>query len=244
VEPTTSTELPHDPLALLADSINRNDGPAWEAFLTRYRPLIRRVFAARAGAAHADEFLDWFPGWFYHGQRVHAAYRSCLRAQADGRCPDPETVASFLENYLAKCVASALADFFKESASPQIAPAMLDSLATPSVSRMGEVERVEAALEQLPPEIRVPFRLRYWHSLRPLRRAEEEWVAQVAGCGPDEVRRRIDQKARANQELDYPLDATFIGRLLRLQPRADGSYNNIVDQRVRRARDRLRKLLS
>jgi hypothetical protein len=106
------------------------------------------------------------------------------------------------------------------------------------------VERLEAALEQLPPEIRVPFRLRYWHALGPLRRAEEEWVAQVAGSDPDEVHRLVAEEARENQEAEYPLGATFIGRLLRLAPRADGSFNSIVDQRVRRARDRLRDLLS
>jgi hypothetical protein len=243
MESETPDDPPRDPLDLLADCINRNDGPAWERFLARYRPLIQRVFAAHADGARADEFLDWFPGWCY-GQRVHAVYRACLRAQADGRFPDPDAAAAFLENYLAACVASGVADFFRERAKPRGSPAALEGLAAPTVSSRDEVERVEAALEQLPPEIRVPFRLRYWHALGPLRRAEEEWVAQVAGGDPDEVHRLIAQEAGANQEAEYPLDAAFIGRLLRLAPRADGSFNSIVDQRVRRARDRLRDLLS
>src|SRR5262245_25248966 len=118
MEPTTPDDPPPDPLDLLADCINRNDGPAWEAFLARYSPLIRRVFAAHADAARADEYLDWFPGWFYR-RRVHAVYRACLRAQADGRCPDPGAVGAFLENYLAVCVASGVADFFRELADPR-----------------------------------------------------------------------------------------------------------------------------
>jgi hypothetical protein len=232
-----------DPLDLLADCINRNDGLAWEAFLARYRPLIRRVFGARADAAHAEEFLDWFPGWFY-GRRVHSAYRACLRAQAAGCCHESGTAAAFLDNYLAACIASGVGDFFRERAAPRGTTAALDSLAAPAEPRWGEVERVESALDQLPPEIRVPFRLRYWHTLGPLRQAEAEWVAQVADCGANEIRQLIDEEARANQELDFPLDAHFIGQLLRLQPRPDGSFNSIVDQRVRRARDRLRHLLS
>jgi len=241
MKPTTPDPFP-DPLNLLADCINRNDGPAWEAFLTRYRPLIRRVFAAHADVARAEEYLDWFPGWFY-GRRVHAIYRACVQAQAEGRCPNPGAAVAFLENYLAACAASGVADFFRERAAPRGGPAALEGLAAPTASARDEVERVEAALEQLPPEIRVPFRLRYWHALGPLRRAEEEWVAQAAGSDPDEVHRVIAEEAGENQEAEYPLGATFIGRLLRLSPRADGSFNSIVDQRVRRARDRLRDLL-
>src|SRR5262245_16088045 len=117
-----------DSLELLADCINTNDGPAWEAFLAHYRPLIRRVFGTRASAEHADEFLDWFPGWFY-GRRAHAAYLACTRAQTDGRCPDPGKTTGFLENYLAACIASAVGDFFRERAAPPLLP---ESLKTPA----------------------------------------------------------------------------------------------------------------
>jgi DNA-directed RNA polymerase specialized sigma24 family protein len=199
MEPTKLDAPPPDPLDLLADCINRNDGAAWEAFLARYQPLIRRVFVARADAARADEFLDWFPGWLFSGQKVHAAYRACLRAQADGRCPDAGTAAAFLENYLAACVASGVGDFFRERAAPRRVPAALDSLAAPAASSRDEVERMEGALDQLPPDIRVPFRLRYWHALGPLQRAEEEWIAQATGSGADEVHRLIAEEAQARR---------------------------------------------
>jgi hypothetical protein len=120
----------------------------------------------------------------------------------------------------------------------------LESIAAPAATSREEIERVEAALDQLPPDIRVPFRLRYWHALGPLQQAEEEWVAQVSSGDPDEIHRVIGEEAQANQEAEFPLGAAFIGRLLQLEPRADGSYNSIIDQRVRRARDRLRTLLS
>ena len=209
----------------------------------RFRPLIQRVFAAHSGTASLDEYLEWFPGWFY-GRKVHAVYRACLRAQADGRCPDAGTAAAYIENYLANCVVSGKADFFRERAASPGSRAALDCLAAPPASSREDVDRVKAALEQLPPEIRVPFRLRYWHALGPLRQAEEEWVAHIVGIDADEVHRLIATEAGANQEAEYPLDAGFIGRLLRLTPRADGSFNSIVDQRVRRVRDRLRNLLS
>src|SRR5947209_2952713 len=117
-----------DPLELLADCINRNDGPAWAAFLARYRPLIRQVFCAHAAAAHAEEFLDWFPGWLY-GRRIHRVHLSCLRAQEDGRCQDPKAIREFLDNYLAACISkSAVGDFFREHPAPRGTPAALDLL--------------------------------------------------------------------------------------------------------------------
>jgi hypothetical protein len=238
----TADDFP-DPLELLADCVNRNDAPSWEAFLRLYRALIRKVFVSRAAAVHADEFLDWFPGWFF-GRRVHAAYLACTRAQVEGRCPDRAAAAAFLENYLATCVATAAADFFREQATPRRASTVLEAVPGAAPPADDEFGAVAAALDELPPEIRVPFRLRYWKALQPLPDAEAEWVARAAGCGATEVRRRIAQEAELNAAQEFPLSATFIGELLRLAPRADGSYNSVIDQRVRRARDRLRERLT
>jgi hypothetical protein len=55
--PTAPDDVP-DPLVLLADCINTNDGPAWEAFLRHYRSLIQRGFGARGAGVDAAGFLD------------------------------------------------------------------------------------------------------------------------------------------------------------------------------------------
>jgi DNA-directed RNA polymerase specialized sigma24 family protein len=135
-------------------------------------------------------------------------------------------------------------DFYRERAAPKRAREPLEALAAPDPPSREDAAQVASALGRLPPEIRVPFRLRYRNVLGPLPPAEVDWVAQAAGLGPEEVRRRIDQELQSNVGREFPLSAAFIDELLQLQPRPRGAYSSVVDQRVRRARDRLRELLS
>ncbi len=243
MEPTTPDHSPSDPLDLLADCINRNDGPAWDAFLARFRPLIQRVFAAHSGTASLDEYLEWFPGWFY-GRKVHAVYRACLRAQADGRCPDAGTAAAYVENYLANCVVSGKADFFRERrrlAGVPCGAGLSGCTARVLSGGCGSRESRAGATAAGNPRSLPPAVLARTRSPAASR---GRMGRPHVGIDADEVHRLIATEAGANQEAEYPLDAGFIGRLLRLTPRADGSFNSIVDQRVRRVRDRLRDLLS
>lgn len=242
--PQPPEDGPGDPLELLEACIASNDEPAGQAFLARFRPLIRRAFVARTGVAHVEEFVEWFPGWFYSSRRIHALAARCERERQSGNCPDQASLVALVENYVVTCIQNTgVPEFFRERGQQHGGSDGLENVAA-SAEPYWDAEGLRAALNQLPPEIRVPFRLRYWHALGPLPQAEVEWIGAQTGITAKEVHSQVEQEAAANQELEFPLSAAFIGQLLGLQARVDGSYNSIVDQRVRRARDRLRTLLS
>lgn len=228
-------------LDLWAACINTNDNAAWAAFRARYHELVRRVFAAYARSSRPNEFIEWLPGWLYVGHKLHFGYRAYLRQLEAGASAD----ATYLENYLAACVRSAVADFFNEQAGPArtFEPPVDPTSGTRWEEVYEDIARLRTVLDRLQMEIRVPFRLRYYHVLGPLTDDEADWTARQTGRDASEIRRRIDDSARQTQGREFPLDADFIGQLLNIEPRASGGYHSIIDQRVRRARVRIRELL-
>lgn len=240
-------EKPPDLQTILERCVTENSNEAWTLFFSAFGPLIRRVYHAHADAISFSEFEPWFSGWLYCERKLHAAYRA-LRAKVDsGECLTPDNQDRYLANYLATVVRAAAAEFHRERrpVAPCQAPdAVLSAVpAAQSESDRELQSRVLAVLPRLPPELRVPFWLRYYQVFGPLPPEDAAWVAERSGLTADRVAEAVAQEAEAHRAHRKPLSSEFIGSLLDIAPCADGKYST-VDQRVRRAILRIREYLA
>jgi hypothetical protein len=230
--------------------IVQNTDEAWRGFFVTYGDLIRRAFLAAAGPSDWDEFQSWFPGWLFWKRKLHSAYRALLQKVNTGECPTPETQAGYLGNYLAGIVRTALADFHKDRTARETTrdPQLLAQTEGPGppvpASPGGDLAlHVRSALAKLQPELRVPLVLKEYDALGPLSEEDLHWTANLSGRPAPEVRGAIDAEAGHHRGRRFPLSSAFIGRLLGIEPGPDGRCST-VDQRVRRARLRVRTLVA
>jgi DNA-directed RNA polymerase specialized sigma24 family protein len=238
---------PHSPQEILERCLVENSSDAWEVFLAEYASVIRRVYHAHAEAAGFAEFEPWFPGWLYHERKLHSAYRALQAKIRSGECLTLASQQHYLANYLATIVRAAAAEFCHErraTAGGQVPDAVLSAIpaAAPPLAR--ELEgRVLAVLPHLPPDVRIPFWLRYYQVFGPLAAEDAGWVAERSGLTADRVAEVIARESEAHRSHRKPLSSEFIGSLLDIPPCGDGKYST-VDQRVRRAILRIREHLA
>ncbi len=222
-------------------------GP-WTELLSRVDPIVRGGFFS-AGGTPMDlaEFLDWFPGWLFGERKLQAIIRSLRTKQETGECPDADSQDAFASNYFARMVASAKADFYRERR-PRERPVDPDAISGLSPTGTGgakavrTAEDVKRAIAALPPDFRIPFRLKYYTSLGPLAPEEEQWVSQRLGLTRDSIASIVEQEFDSNRERAFPLSSEFIGELMGIPPSMSGK-NTTVDQRISRARARLKEIL-
>jgi DNA-directed RNA polymerase specialized sigma24 family protein len=235
------------PQEILERCIVENSSDAWEAFLAEYASVVRRVFHAHADGAGFREFEPWFPGWLYHERKLHAAYRALQTKIHSGECPTPASQQDYLANYLARIVQAAVAEFRHErrsAASKQVPDAVLSALPEPAAPDADDLHgRILSVLPSLPPDLRIPFWLRYFQAFGPLALEDAAWVAERSGLTVDRVVEVVAQEVESNRSHHKPLSSEFIGSLLNIPPCGDGRYST-VDQRVRRAIVRIREQLA
>jgi hypothetical protein len=238
---------PTEPQAILERCITENSDAAWTAFLCAFGPLIRRVYHTHADARNFADFESWFPGWLFYARKLHSAYRG-LQAKVQSReCLTVESQDQYLANYFASIVRSAVAEFARERYPQTESQAPESFLATiPAAPLEGGQElhnEILDALQHLPPELRVPFWLRYYAVLGPLTARDTAWVADQVGLAVERITEMVLHEADANRRHQKPLSSEFIGSLLNISPCTDGRYST-VDQRVRRAIVRIREHLA
>ncbi|GIW89994.1 MAG: hypothetical protein KatS3mg109_0426 [Pirellulaceae bacterium] len=238
---------PPDFQAILERCITENSNDAWTLFFSAFRALIRRVYHAHGDAVSFPEFECWLPGWLYYERKLHAAYRA-LRAKVDsGECSTPVTQERYLANYLATIIRAAAAEFHRERRSdfPRQVPDA-DLSAVPAAESPPDPDmqgRVLAVLPLLPPDLRIPFWLRYYRVFGPLTPEDAAWVAERSGMTAKRVTEAVAREAEMHRSRRKPLSSEFIGSLLGIAPCGDGEYST-VDQRVRRAILRIREQLA
>lgn len=222
----------------------------WPALIDAVGNLVRRGFLAAArNPADLEEFESWFPGWLYSGRKIHAAHRAVDRKMQSGECADKRAQNDFLANYLASTVKSAVADFYRERGQNAFSMRETGGLGSrsPSPSRgdlhEDRLHQLRDALEQLPQNLRVPFRLKYYAAVGPLTEEDLRFVAVQGGLATDEIAKHVENEFRRNAGRAFPIGSAFIGGLLRIAA-ADDGRNTTVDQRIGRAKMRLRELLA
>jgi DNA-directed RNA polymerase specialized sigma24 family protein len=233
------------------------NGP-WKELLAALGDLVESAFRAVAPAHQVqllDDFRDWLPGWLVEGQRLESAYAWLEERIREGDCSTGNEQERALRNYLQQTCRSGVGDFFRERSGRSVATrsqrALSSDAAETLVARPDRVStedqdrlsQVRQCLAELPPALRVPFRLRHYVSLGPLPREDLRWIAENCGQSVENVEQAIQGEAQDHQGAEFPLSAEFIGQLLQIPPAADGRFTT-VDQRVCRARQRLRAQLA
>jgi hypothetical protein len=229
--------------------IVHNSDEAWFAFFAAYGDLIQGVFlaGARAHQGDWDDFRSWFPGWLFCKRKLESANRALLQKIASGECLTDQAQDDYLCNYIAGIVRSSIAEFFQDRAplqttrDPQLL-AQIEAHHPPAADDDLDV-RVRAALAQLPADQRVPLILKEYDALGPLSDADLQWLANKAGLTPAQVLQAIEPQVQRNRGRRFSLSSAFVGCLLRIESSPDGRCLTI-DQRVRRARLRVRALLA
>ena len=193
-------------------------------------------------------FCDWFYGWLLEKRKLHSAYRALCKKIDAGECAGLESQISYFENYLANIVNSARSEFISdtpkesllqdsETDKPKIS-ASQDS----SEKRDDDKKRLQDASEQLSPQLRVPFVLKYYQVFGCPNETDIAYISSETGRPEDEIVEAIETEAQQSQGNTYPLSSAFIGDLLGLYP-SPGSGYAAVDQRTRRALHRIKELL-
>mgnify|MGYP005848732631 CR=1 FL=1 len=232
---------------ILERCIVENSDDAWAKFLATFGPLVRRVYHAHADPAGFREFESWFPGWLYHTRKLHAAYRALQGKVGSGECLTLASRQHYLANYLATVVRAAVAEYCRERrplTPRQVPDAVLSAVPEVATSDAGDLQRsICSFLPHLPPDLRIPFWLRYFQVFGQLSSEDVAWVAERSGLTAQQVEEAVAQEADAHSSRHKPLSSEFIGFLLNIPPCGDGRYST-VDQRVRRAIVRIREHLA
>jgi DNA-directed RNA polymerase specialized sigma24 family protein len=237
----------HSPQEILERCIVENSSDAWEAFFSQNALVVRRVYHAHAEAAWFPDFESWFPGWLYYERKLHAAYRALQAKIRSGECLTLDSQQRYLANYLASIVRAAAAEFCSErrpSAPRQVPDAVLSAVPAADPPEPDDLRaRLLSVLPHLPPDLRVPFWLRYYQVFGPLSAEDAAWVAERSGLTVECAAEVVAEEAESNLSHHKPLSSEFIGCMLNIPPCADGRYST-VDQRVRRAIVRIREHLA
>jgi DNA-directed RNA polymerase specialized sigma24 family protein len=251
---TSSTSI----LDLLRLCIVQGQTGPWEGMLAAIEELVASTYRAEAPAHQTDlmeEFRTWLPGWLAAGQKLERAHEWLEERVSSGDCRVRDEQEGALRNYLRRTIRSGVGDFFRERSGRSAGARSLRPLTAevarevhdredriPAEDRHRLVE-VRERLAALPFTLQVPFRLRYFESCGPLSAQELAWAAEQSGLPQDRIEDLIKEEAERNRGAEFPLGADFIGQLLAIPPGADGRYTT-VDQRVCRARQRLRERLA
>ena len=228
--------------------VEGRSGP-WTDLISGAEQIIRSAFISAGGTPRdLEEFLDWFSGWLFHERKLPALIRSLAKKEETGECLDTESQDAFTCNYFVRIVASGKAEFHaeKQPREKPVDPLVLSQRVDETVDRTESIESnlddVKQAIAGLPPEIRIPFRLKYYAACGPLASEEEQWISERSSPAGESVARIVDQEFNDHRERKYPLSSEFIGELLGIPPSPTGR-NTTVDQRVTRALAKLREIL-
>jgi len=229
--------------------IAQNSDRAWQQFDEMVVERLEHVFRGASTGAWARRFHDfrpWFINWAYHRRVLHAAYRKLNQERARGTLSSEAEQSSFLLNYVAKSARnSALPEFIKESAGlHDRLDQFATSLSAPAASGPSTPIEVPTDLwDRLDPAYRVPFWLRHFRDLGYPAPEDIHWMAAQSGKTGDDVRRLLDDAIAATGDAAFPIGSSLIAELCGISASPDGGQAT-VDQRVRRARLKLRRLLA
>jgi DNA-directed RNA polymerase specialized sigma24 family protein len=223
-------------------------GP-WQDLLYDLRIDIRSAFTiSGCTASELDEFSDWFGGWLFAERKLQSLLRAVERKQQSGECTTSESREKYARNYLFDIIKTAKAEYYRERASKEqlVDPRDLEGDQAVSISvkdvNAPKLEAIRQALASLPESIRIPFRLKNYDALGPLTDEETQWISTQSGTTVAVVTHTIEREFDQNRDRKFPLSSEFIGDLLSIAAAADGR-NTAVDQRVSRARRRVRQVL-
>lgn len=217
------------------------EGP-WDDLLTPLESMINR----KAPLNQSVEIRHWLLGWLIEGQRLESALTWLLEENVRGEFPSMYEQDRALTNYLARVVESGVGAFFREQRGTRsrLRVKHLEEghhaqlLARPdriSADAQGLIKDIRQFLVQLQPDEYVPFWLRYYNALGPLRTESLEWIGQKCSSSIDDVLERIETEVQEHQKQPgFPINAKFIAQLLGTSPQA-------IDQRISRVRTLLRK---
>lgn len=225
--------------------LSQNSDKAWRQFDDSFAERLEQVFRQTARgrwAGRLREFRPWFVNWVFDRRILAAAYRRLVAERGQGILATDDEQSEFLMNYLAKAArSSAIPAFVSESSSPH------DPLIEQANALRAPVEQEASTLlgdvvAHLHPSYRVPFWLRHYRDLGYPPEADISWMAKQCGRTTDEVRQSLDDAIDNGGDAEFPLRASLIAELCGIPPSFDGGQAT-VDQRVRRARLRLRELI-
>lgn len=234
-----------DEIAVIELCLVQGDDAAWRAFMVSFEPVLRQAHAPAGRGMKYDEFASWFPGWLFEKRGLHSAYVALRRRIDAGECGTRELQVTFLRGYVVKLVRTAIADMYRTDRRP-LPPEARERLYPDQTDRCLEAEQLDqlrSALLSLEPQLRIPFWLRHYRALGPLSPEDLEFVSRKSGLPPDQIQEELESQARENANRVQPITSETMGILLDLPPDANGKYV-AVDQRVRRARTRLRAMLA
>jgi hypothetical protein len=124
------------------------------------------------GGSRLSRVRDLVPGWLYHERKLHAAYRALQTKIHTGKCLTLASQQQYLANYFASIVRAATAEFCLERSSRvarQVPDAVLSAIPEIAAPNTDVLQgRILSVLPRLPPDLRVPFWLRYFRVFGPL----------------------------------------------------------------------------
>lgn len=222
-------------------------GP-WPELLSLAEDLIRSCFLSAGGQpSDLDAFADWLPGWIFEGRKLHALWRNLDGAIRTGRCATMEEREAITRNYLAKIIHSGRADFYRERHS---AIAVCDPSNLTEIMEQDEFlfrselnawsRQIRQALLSLTPDLRIPFRLKYYAACGPLSEEEVAWISAQSGASPEDILGRVDSTFARNEGRTFPFSSAFVCELLGIDAPTDKA-GKMIDQRICRVRSALRK---
>jgi hypothetical protein len=210
----------------------------WRELLREIDDLIRRGFYAHGSGRDLEEFLQQFAGWLFLRDKVSMVELAVRKKIDAGEVSGPEQEESFARNYLARIIQSAVAEFYRESPrhddSHSAEVLRAESMEPASDDRR---ERVAEELLKFALSDRVPFRLRHYAALGPMRDDELEFIEQQSGLPRGKAAELIESEFHRNEKREFPLSSAFIGELIGISD--DDPKSNVVNQRISRARLRL-----
>jgi len=245
-----------DILFLLQHCIIGVDNNAWETFLLRFSPLVKKSCAI-SDYNKRNDFVDWFPGWLIqeNSRRLQAANKKLKSIIDEGKLITNEEKLEWFKSYFTHIVRSGVSAFFNEQnqklgnfsvvsldeehndSSTTLHNQIKDNKPEPQqkLQIKEDKERLKNSLSQLELNYRVPFVLTCCYDFHT--KEDIAWISDQCGKTPSQVENLIENELLFNSKKKHPISAPFIGALLNIE-------NDTVAQRVRRARIKLRSLLS
>jgi len=243
-----------DILFLLQCCIIHIENTAWDEFLQRFTPITKKSCRISDHNQRKD-FLSWFPGWLIQAGKLPIAYRKLKTLIDNGELSTSDDQIEWFKSYFTHIVRSGVSAYFKElnmAIGKNTAVSLDNELGTSSTTLHNQIKddrptppqqlqieedkvRLTNALSQLEPSYRVPFVLTCCHDF--LTDEDVAWISDQCGYPPSQVESLIENELLLNTRKKYPLSAPFIGALINIG-------NDAVAQRVRRARVKLRELIS
>jgi DNA-directed RNA polymerase specialized sigma24 family protein len=221
---------------------------AWKEFFERFTPIIQKTCNI-TDYNKRKEFINWFSGWLIPSGKLQIVYKKLKATIDSGELSSSKDQNEWFKSYFTHIVRSGISVYFKElnmsigekktiSIDNEINYYQItDSNPTPlqQIQIDEDKKLLKETLHQLDSSYRVPFVLTCCNDF--LTDEDIAWISDQCDISPFKVKNLIEKEQLLNTQKKHPIAAPFIGTLINIGPDA-------VAQRVRRARIKLRNLLS